>query len=280
MKHIPLDKSWAIRCLCLDIIHGYTDAKSILSGYELSDDIENALGACLNWNVSDEIFVGESGTLYRFLKYINIVKKTKKKFIITGTLLNRNISDDKSVVNLGIKDLLTFENNTSQWASAAYLCGVKFDTSMEVPYKLQLTVEAVKHWNERRKAGKAWEPRLDPTIENQAKAFIAMRNGENIDWTPSHSEDYCFARVFGLITSDEGLKRWPNLTNHETNRIDEMENAIKTFECDQTCISKDHRVVQAMTMFALVKGFPITTKHIDAVNKSWPEFWKFIGCVF
>ncbi len=279
-QFIPLDKSWVIRCLCLDILNGYTDANQNLRRFELSDDIDNALKASLNWKHSNEIFVGESGTLYRFLKYINWLTDAHKTFIITGTLPTRKISDDRNIINMSMDELLTLDNNTSQWASAAYLCGCcnhNID-DINLPVKVKLTVEAVNHWKQRRSEGKIWELRSDPTIEMQAMAYTEMLNGKSpVWWKPMHSEDYCFGRVFDYITASEGLSRWPNLVNHETNRIIEMENSIQLLKNEGLCISHDHRVIQAIIMYAKINDISVICLSPTSVNKSWPQFWDFIS---
>lgn len=36
-------------------------------------------------------------------------------------------------------------------------------------------------------------------------------------------EDYCFARAFNFITKDEGEQQWPQLHNHESDRLVETQ---------------------------------------------------------
>jgi D-serine dehydratase len=65
---IPLDKSWIIRMGVLDLINKYPDALDFLEGQKnLSDDLVVLKRICRDWADKENIDVGESGTLYRFL---------------------------------------------------------------------------------------------------------------------------------------------------------------------------------------------------------------------
>jgi len=41
-------------------------------------------------------------------------------------------------------------------------------------------------------------------------------------------------------------------------------------------MSKDHRIVQALAMLALFDKKEIEFAFPESVNKSWPQFWKFL----
>lgn len=58
-----------------------------------------------------------------------------------------------------------------------------------------------------------------------------------------------------------------------------MENAIR--ESDETghVNSKDHRVIQAIAMWGVVNNKNITFSNPNGVNKSWPQFWKFLSII-
>lgn len=171
--------------------------------------------------------------------------------------------NDPNIVNYSLEELLKLDNGTSQWASAAILLGNK-ERIEDPPFKLQLTYDAVEHWENKRLNDECWEPKYDETILRQAKAYLGLER-----FIAQQAEDYCFARAFGLISPEEGEKRWPSLKSHESNRIEEMEKALQ-----QTGItSKDHRVVQAITM---LKGDKVKIKYPNSVNKSWPQFWEFL----
>ena len=185
-----------------------------------------------------------------------------------GRLRNRDICDNKEIINWSLKDLLKLDNGTSQWASVAVLMGNK-EVIENIPYKLNITYGALEHWTWQRRRGECWNVKYDETIEKQAMSYVGFIETGRMVFVPCHSEDYCFARAFDLMTKEEGEKRWPSLKGHETNRIEEMENTLK----EDIVTSKDHRVIQALVM---KHRNNIEVVHKDAVKKSWPRFWDFI----
>lgn len=268
--YIPLDKSWIIRMGVLDLINGYSDCIEFLKqNYKyLGNDLKSLYYASIQWNSGEPINVGESGTLYRFLKFASWKLGHNKEFVLQGTLNARIICDDSRIINLPLEQLLTLDNSTSQWASASVIMGnsKKVDN---LPYKLQVTYDTVKHWNDARKKGKIWIPRYDETILAQSFAYLQWLKNGKMNFIPKHSEDYCFARAFGVMTAEESKNLWPSLKGHESDRIEEMEKVLKQKEVD----SKDHRVVQAI---AMLRGGNVKIKYPNSVNKSWPQFWRFL----
>lgn len=276
-KYIPLDKSWMMRVGVLDIIHEYSDIEEFLVREKnLSGDLQALYRAATQWDTEEEIDVGESGTLYRFLQFASWKLDLNKRFIKQGTLVAREICNDQAIVTWPLEKLLMLDHGTSQWASAAVLLGNEERTG-NPPYKLRLTYEAKDHWKARRAEGKIWEPRFDQTIARQAETFQALIHGEKVEFMPKQAEDYCFARAFGYTTKEEGLSRWPNLQGHESNRIEEMEKELARAEKGEDVQSHDHRVVQAIAMFGALQKRKNTFVHADAVSKSWPQFWRFIN---
>ena len=275
-KYIPLDKSWIIRMGVLDIINGYSDIDLFLNLQKnLNDDLLSLKRCSLDWKTKKEIDVGESGTLYRFLKFISWKKGLDKTFIKHKTLKERAINDDSKIVNLSQSELLKIDNKTSQWASATVLCGDR-ERLENPPFKLKVTYDAVSHWENQRLKNKSWEPRFDKTIENQAYFFEKIFHGEKINFTPEQAEDFCFAYVFGFIEAKEGEKRWPALRGHESDRIFEIEDMFKKAKNNEEITSKDHRVVQSIAMWAKINNVNLNIQNKEAVNKSWPEFWNFL----
>ncbi len=149
--YIPLDKSWMIRMGILDLVAGFDDIIKYLEQHEseVSDDLKALYRTSIQWKENSSIDVGESGTLYRFLKFASWKLKQDKKFITRGTLKDRNISDNPDIVNWSLIDLLSLDNGTSQWASASILMG-NSESMKNPPYKLQVTLDAVEHWKSRR----------------------------------------------------------------------------------------------------------------------------------
>ncbi len=274
---IPLDKSWIIRMGILDIVHGYHDIETFLENQsDLSDDLRGLLRVARAWKTGEPIDVGESGTLYRFLLFISFKQGFNKKFITRGTLATRAISLDPAVATWGQEQLLTLDNGTSQWASASALLGDE-ERLPNPPFKLQLTYEAIEHWKERREKGLSWEPRYDETIRKQVEAYRALRAGEQANFIPEQAEDFCFAYTFGFITAEEGAVRWPALRSHESDRVVEIVEMKKHAEAREPISSKDHRVVQAIAMWSKVNGVPVEVVYPEAVNKSWPQFWRLLN---
>ena len=187
------------------------------------------------------------------------------------------MTDDPNIVNFNLGELLKLDNQTTQWATASVISGNKERIS-NTPNKLQQTYEAVDHWNKQRQAGLVWELKYDEAIQKQAETFLEFKKGDlKTIFNPMHSEDYCFARVFGYMTKEEGEKAWPSLRGHETDRIEETEKVIRDAEIGKAIDSKDHRVIQAIAMWGVVNNKKLNFTYPEAVNKSWPKFWDFLA---
>jgi hypothetical protein len=276
MQYIPLDKSWMIRLGVLDILNGYDDITKFLSKQtNLSDDLQALYRVAQDWNSNQSLDVGESATLYRFLKFASWKYKLNKEFIKRGTLRKRKICNNPKIVNWPLEKLQTLDYGTSQWASASVLLGNK-EIIQNPPYKLKLTYEAVSHWKERRSLGLCWIPREDETILRQALAYIELLETDKTSFIPEHSEDYCFARAFNLITSKEARKKWPSLYGHESKRIKHMEDVINQADKNEIINSTDHRAIQANVLSQKFKNKPVYIRNRNAVNKSWPRFYDFV----
>ena len=275
-KYIPLDKSWIIRMGILDIVNGYDDIQKFLATQEnLGDDLLALKKASERWKFDKDIDVGESGTLYRLLKYVSWKQELHKNFILQGTLKHRKINDDQVVLRLSQSELLKYDNGTSQWASAAVLLGDP-ERLYQPPYKLDLTYQAVEHWQMQRDKNQSWLPRYDETILRQAETYIKLLKGEKLEFVPEQAEDFCFAYIFGYMTAEEGEKRWPALRGHESDRIVEIQETLKAAKEGKEITSKDHRVVQAIAMWGKVNRKEVYILYPQSVNKSWPQFWDFL----
>jgi len=276
-KYIPLDKSWIIRMGILDIVNGYDDIQKFLATQEnLGDDLLALKKAAENWKLDRAIEVGESGTLYRLLKYVSWKQNLHKGFVLQGTLVNRKINDDGKIINLSQTELLRLDNGTSQWASAAVLLGDP-ERLLNPPFKLGLTYAAVAHWKFQKAKNLSWAPRYDETILKQAQTYLKLLKGEKVEFTPEQAEDFCFAYIFGYMTAEEGEKRWPALRGHESDRITEIQETLKAAKDGREVTSKDHRVVQAIAMWGKINNKKIDIVYPKSVNKSWPQFWAFLN---
>ncbi len=300
-KYTPQDKSWVIRMGILDLTRGYT--QDIINFLDSQD--QTALGSDLKalrriageWHLrySKPLNVGESGTIYRFVKFYNWLNNIPHEPIVSDTLQKRSreeITNDSSIVHLTPEILLTLDNNTTQWATMQYLLLPPALRKKVAPiihhgktltrsgdFKLRVTYDAVSHWEEQRKEGKCWESRIDPTFFAQQKAFVDGLKTGKVIYTGEQAEDYCFERAFDLITQDEGSLVYPSVEGHETNRIEEMEKVIAKLNVTGIIDSPDHRVVQAMVMRQIFLGKPYTVANPNVVNKTWPKYWEFIKYV-
>ncbi len=280
--YIPLDKSWVIRMGVLDLINGYTDINSFLENQkDLGGDLR-ALGRVIEtWNdESKPLDVGESGTIYRFVRF-NTWKNNSPREIKTSDTLVKRIArgamcSNPQIVDWSPEKLLELDSKTSQWATMAYLNGDRRQVE-NPPFKLQVTYDAVKHWEDARAAGKVWEARKDPTILNQAIAFVDYLKTGKINFEPEQAEDYCFARAFDVLNEEQGRVLYPSLDGHETPRFEEMEKSISEAKIGKVN-SEDHRVVQALAMRYYLDGFKMDNfSKPDCVNKTWPGFWNFMN---
>jgi len=280
LKYIPLDKSWINRMGMLDMLHGYDDIVRFLEKQQdLGDDLLALKRVAEKWNTEEPLNVGESGTLYRFVRFSLWKKQEDRKIIKEGSLLTRDLCDNPEIINWPLQKLLdsNLDGGTTQWVSAAIINGnterIKIPKGKEE--KINLSYEAREHYKQR-KEGKCWIPRYDKTIERQARVYIGLLKKNDLDFTPKHSEDYCFARAFNIISQSEGEYNWPQLKNHESNRIKEMEDSIKEAEKYQKISSKDHRVIQAIVMLQSYLGKKVHVEHPCSVKKSWSLFWEFM----
>ena len=267
--YIPLDKSWIIRMGVLDLMAGYDEITSFLDGVngELSGDLKALKRVIPQWEAHEELDVGESGTLYRFLKLASWKLGREDRFKTSGTLDCREISDDKSFLDLSLEELLKKDNGTSQWASAAVLLG-DARRVQEAPFKLLVTYDALDHWKKAREEGRCWSPRYDQTIFSQAEAYLQWLRYGRMEFTANQAEDYCFAKAFGKTTLEYAMARWKSLKGHESNRLAEME----TEPYKDVICSRDHRVVQAI---AMLRRKNVEFLFPECVKKIWPQFWQF-----
>jgi|TARA_B100002003_G_C14134153_1_gene545391 hypothetical protein len=285
--YVPLDKSWTIDMGVLDLLHNYQDTINFLEKEDnLGKDVIALHKASLNWGAGDNVFVGESGGLFRRLQFASWKDGLNKKFFKQGTLATREICNDPNIIYWSLRDLLELDNRTSQWASAKILVDGDWtqvdklkDSGVKIPHYLNVTKEALKHWTMKRAQGEVWDPRKDSTIRNQAKAYIGILQEKRPDFKSEQAEDYCFAKVFNYETEE-----FESLIGHESNRIKSMGEILRVDYTKDKIYSGDHRVVSAMAM--LIKASNPTWdinqvkscfNNTDCVSKAWPLFWEFMN---
>lgn len=277
--YIPLDKSWIIRMGVLDILSGNKDrVKNFLDKQkDLGGDLLALNRVVETWDTDESVDVGESATLFRILQFASWKFNLNKKFITRGTLTERvkNMTEGPEIVKMNLNELLNLPKKTSQWATAAVLCG-DMERIPNPSYHLEMAFDAVDYWNIQKKQGKPWEARPDETIQGQAEVFLEMMKDKKAPFVPRQVEDYCFAYTFGCMTREEGKAKWPSIPGHESNRLVEMEEVLNAAKTGEEIDSKDHRVIQAIAMWGLVNNKEVRILNLDAVNKTWPKFWDFL----
>jgi hypothetical protein len=147
------------------------------------------------------------------------------------------------------------------------LAGVEPGGIANLHPKCQLAVEARRFYFEN---GGQWVPKYDEVIIGQLENF---QHGTEIK-NPI-AEDYCYLRAFNLTTHEEGSKRWPELANHECDRLKVMEEVCKGFD-RYIEAPDDHRVVMAIALRQMSLGVPIQVSNKKCVAKSWPQFWEWL----
>ena len=74
-----------------------------------------------NWENDESLDVGESGTLYRFLRFVLWKKGIDKPIIKRGSLLGRQICNDPDIIDWPLAKLLTLDkSNTLSKLSIVY----------------------------------------------------------------------------------------------------------------------------------------------------------------
>lgn len=265
---LPLSKSWAIRMIFLDMLYGEKTNYRVINyfkkqkGSALADDIKAALACAVAYISGDNVFkVGNSGTVCRFLLYLLEGKKYK---IIKGQqLAERKIEAPNNISKLSLAKLLRL--GTSQFASAAILAGTR--PVKNLPLKCRLSLAARKNYF---KNNGKWTPKTDEVIMRQLDHFL--RGGK---FEAKIAEDYCYARAFNFITKAEGKRRWPELANHECDRLEVMETICKGFDRSIKA-PDDHRVVMAVALRQKSLGLPVRVNNKKCVSKSWPQFWQWL----
>ena len=273
----PLSKSWAIRQLFLDMIYGGKTGYKVIryfhgqSRTDLSKDVRAAFDCALNYLKGRYVFpVGNAGTVCRFTIYI---MHGKKYLMHMGKQLRERMKKMQPVpanlTDLSVAELLRL--GTSQYASAALLLGAKPTGIKNLHPKCKLAMEARKVYFENK--GR-WVPRYDEVILGQLNNFL---HGKEIK--DPIAEDYPCLRAYNLTTREEGTRRWPELADHECNRLKVMERICKRGFDRYVRVPKDHRVIMAVALRQKSLGLPIRLDNRKEVAKSWPTFWKWLRLI-
>lgn len=270
---LPWHKSLIIRFVFLDLIHGKIE-RSIkwLADNEatLGDDLLALLRTMKQFLAGEDIDVGESGTLLRFWRYYLLLIGDTRRIIVRGTAHKRRFYQGNDVIDMEDKELLYLDNGTSQWASIAALCGRIERPTRKLPGHLELTFNAIKLWQDAEFYEEMWPARKDRYITEMVEAWLEWKRTGVMKLTIDNAEKAFFGAMFGLIPPEEAYRQFPQMVDHESNRI----KAMRRYRHWWWFIvgSRDHRVVQALAM----SGKWCVFLHRGCVNKSWPQFWRFM----
>jgi hypothetical protein len=290
MKFIPRCKSWAERMAILDATRGYARNSAKIfkeHEHELSDDLISVKNCVDVWDTDKPLNVGEAGTWYRLVWFYHTKNNIKREIIREGTLKTREVCTNPEIVD-GKKwppeRLLTLDNGTTQLATAAYLMGDERkvqDTQYYTPKyeKLHMTYESVPYWEEKNKNNEPWEMRKDKTIERQIRAYLQYLKTGKMEFVPRHSEDYCFAKIFNAMDSEQE-KSFTSVKTHESDRT-KIGEAIEEAEKYHKTSSKDHRIITNLVLDYLAKGIDLHIEHPEHISKAWPshQFYGLVGYI-
>lgn len=275
LKYIPPDKSEAMRYGVLNLVNGYDHTLDYIESLERpSSDIKSLYNSSLDWMCWNPIRVGESGTLYRFLKFASWKLKEPREFILEGSLVDRDICDNPRIIYSSQKELLNLDNGTSQWASASALMRAE-DRVPYPPLKLQLTYDCIKKWNDNHKV----QPQPDATIKRHAKFIAAYIKKPSIKFEVIHSEDLCLGLVTGGISYEEGIKKYPQAKTQESNRFEETKRLMGLLENGEVLDLRDHRPSYAVLAYAKSRNIDVGIINEKSIDKSWPGFLEFLYAV-
>lgn len=270
---MPWHKSLIIRFVFQDVTHGKIERsiKWLEDNYgSLGDDLQATLRTLQQFKAGKDLDVGESGTLLRFWRYYLLSIGDTRRIIVRGTARKRQFYAGEDVIDMDTEELLALDDGTSQWASIAALCGRIERPVGELPGHLELTFNAIKLWQDAKFYQEMWPARKDRYIIEMVEAWLEWRRTGIMKLKVDNAEKVFLAAMFGLITAEEAHQQFPQMIHHESNRI----KAIKRYRHWWWLIvgSRDHRIVQGLAMRGRRRWF----LHRHCVNKTWPQFWRFM----
>lgn len=281
-RYVPVSKSVAIRAIMLDLATDRRDVPSVTDVIgniaDLPDDVIAAVKLSEDLKAGRNVVsVGESGTLYRFLIYWARKNKRLIEFTTSGTLRNREITIPDNLLDLSYDELLALDNGTSQWASAAMICGKQYELTLigKSPF-LAITLNTMLAYKRAMPYERGPYSILTPdmTFVRQFDHYERVMNNPGLKFVPVSSEDFCYAVAMGADV-EELLERFPSVIHHESNRYEAMKLlAVAGPVPNSIHNSKDHRVIMAAAMKYGVG--PNLFTYPQCVSKSCPRFWEFM----
>lgn len=263
---LPLDKSW-IKCITvLEMQEGYGSdgaVRNFLNSYpdnEMSDDVKACRDVLNALHNKSNVFPVRN---FRSLAVaLTCLKSIDRNNILLGSQLRRRKLIDE---------------NSSQLKSAKMLTGKKeqvladYPNIHDMPYHVYMAYEA-----ETFRYDKTTIYREDRTLTKQFAYFINKLQDKDTKLEVNSAEDVPLAYMFGEIELSEIKSTYPQMVNHESNRIDELNAVTRTPGASQIMYTDDHRIVMACEMFGIVNDSQYKFMHPECVNKSFPNFFKYI----
>ena len=275
---IPQCKSWTNKHLFLDALAGHDEDYDIVHDFihDTNNDIEAGLIAAQGWvEGRDEIFVGESATVYRM--YLGASWKFDRNvhFAKTGTLLTREVCQDPSVLEMSFDELQKIDHGTSQWPTVQALLGNP-KRAADPGEQLAITYEAIEDWQQCREGGQLWIPRRDAALTRHAGFFFDLLRGRNPVFTAKSAEDFAVLGAFGFMSPEELAIAFPSLPGHETNRPAELACTLEEYKKGEKLSTKEHRLIPAFKVKGLFENVEVEFEHPEVVDKSWPQIWDLL----
>lgn len=268
MTRLPLDKSW-IKCLTiLEMrvgLHGRVrDFLNTFPQDEMSDDVVACRELLNSWQeASDMLPVRNFRSLAVALQaFLKTRQRNKSEILMGSQLRKRKLEDGYTSQHISAQILAGNPIILDEWElrgmnKLPYHCKIAHEANILASYSKNLKVY-----------------REDRTLAKQFTYFIQRLQGKDVRLKIDSAEDVPLAVAMGEMSVKTAGVKFPQLKNHETDRIKEMEYMLTN--TDNT--SKDHRIVMARAMQGVLKnGYAESPHYKSAVNKSFPMFWKYLN---
>lgn len=268
---LAFEKSWYVRLGLLDLIAERDTTARSLNAYAgpLSNDLTVVRDTMpLILGGEKHIDVGEGGTWARFLQFASAKYGWGLVLEKSGSLSGRPDEFTPDSLTAPLAHLGRMNRQSSQIASAAVLSGSKEPIPQNASYHLRMSYEAKDFWNQNQDMD-VWPEQRDRTFRRQAIAWIGWLATGRMEFSPIQPEDYVFARVFGIMTPrDAQSLGWYSLAGHESNRFDDLEEAIADAYAGNVVSINDHRPNIALRWKF---GPDLRLARLESISKSWPH---------
>lgn len=279
---LPID-SWEVMCLLLlDVVNNVKRAPEQL--FKLStkpDRVVATLTALSGWRKGNDVLVRNDMQLFQMLKFVAWRLGIEKKFVREGTLRNIVSLEDPSFADLGIMDLLEVDHS-GVFASAATICGDRIsrsDMPLLMPPYLERTAHAVYLWHQAEKYRQPWGIPIDLSAVRQLKAMVSLIRGEGVVFEPECPRDFFFGKIFGRVTLDDALERWPDFALSFKERIKLFDAQVAKYSNQKIIESPYGPEMRAMVMHSKTRRSRCLVDNRCVATHDWPDFWEAVDQV-